>query len=69
MITTLPPSSSHPPANRLRQPTHQFTTSTTTKNEYNMSSDNPGSHNNQDFQLSEIFNVKDKVAVVTGEHR
>jgi len=34
-----------------------------------MSSDNPGSHNNQDFQLSEIFNVKDKVAVVTGEHR
>ena len=34
-----------------------------------MASENPGVHNNQDFQLSEIFNVKDKVAVVTGEHR
>lgn len=32
-----------------------------------MASDNASSHNNQDFQLSELFNVKDKVALITGE--
>ena len=61
--------SSHPsstPATRLQQLTKQFTTSTK-KNEYNMASDNPQSHNNPDFQLSEIFNVKNRVAVVTGK--
>ncbi|KAK5120328.1 hypothetical protein LTR85_006267 [Meristemomyces frigidus] len=31
-----------------------------------MASDNAKSHNNQDFQLSELFNVKDKVALITG---
>ncbi|EMC94979.1 hypothetical protein BAUCODRAFT_140204 [Baudoinia panamericana UAMH 10762] len=31
-----------------------------------MASDNPRAHNNQDFQLTELFNVKDKVALVTG---
>ena len=31
-----------------------------------MSSSNPQTHNNADFQLGELFNVKDKVALVTG---
>ncbi|KAK5018088.1 hypothetical protein BJ546DRAFT_981224 [Cryomyces antarcticus] len=31
-----------------------------------MASSDPSSHNNADFQLSEVFNVKDKVALVTG---
>ncbi|KAK4550050.1 hypothetical protein LTR36_003017 [Oleoguttula mirabilis] len=31
-----------------------------------MASDNASAHNNQDFQLSELFNVKDKVALITG---
>ena len=31
-----------------------------------MSSDNPQSHNNPDFQLARVFNVKDKVALITG---
>ncbi|KAI9708198.1 MAG: hypothetical protein M1820_004152 [Bogoriella megaspora] len=32
----------------------------------NMASSNPQDHNNADFQLSELYNVKDKVALVTG---
>ena len=32
-----------------------------------MASDNSESHNNPDFQLGEIFNVKNAVAVITGE--
>lgn len=32
-----------------------------------MSSDNAKDHNNQDFQLSSLFNVKDKVALITGK--
>src|ERR1700712_675179 len=52
--------------NRLQQFTKQLTTSTTL-NYHNMASDNAKSHNNQDFQLSELFNVKDKVALITGE--
>ena len=31
-----------------------------------MSSDNPQSHNNDEFQLGNLFNVKDRVALVTG---
>ena len=31
-----------------------------------MASDDSKSHNNPDFQLSEIFNVKNAVAVITG---
>lgn len=31
-----------------------------------MASDNPGHQNNPDFQLGNVFNVKDKVALVTG---
>lgn len=31
-----------------------------------MASSNPQSHNNADFQLGELFNVKDKIALVTG---
>lgn len=31
-----------------------------------MASDNPKTHNNPNFQLQEIFNVKDKVCLVTG---
>lgn len=31
-----------------------------------MSSDNPRDHNNADFQLANVFNVKDKVALITG---
>ena len=31
-----------------------------------MSSDNAQSHNNPDFQLAKVFNVKDKVALITG---
>jgi NAD(P)-dependent dehydrogenase (short-subunit alcohol dehydrogenase family) len=31
-----------------------------------MASSNPRAHNNADFQLQEIFNVKDKVCLVTG---
>lgn len=34
--------------------------------EYNMSSDNPQSHNNDDFRLSNLFNVKGRVALITG---
>jgi len=54
------------PTSRLAQLTRQFATLTDTKEEYNMSSDNAQAHNNADFQLGEVFNVKDKVAVVTG---
>lgn len=32
-----------------------------------MASDNPRDHNNQDFQLTELFGVKDKVALITGK--
>jgi NAD(P)-dependent dehydrogenase (short-subunit alcohol dehydrogenase family) len=31
-----------------------------------MASSDPGKHNNADFQLQEVFNVKDKVALITG---
>lgn len=31
-----------------------------------MASSDPKSHNNPDFQLQEIFNVKDKVCLITG---
>jgi hypothetical protein len=31
-----------------------------------MASDNARAQNNKDFQLSELFNVKDKVALITG---
>ncbi|KAF2767521.1 NAD(P)-binding protein [Teratosphaeria nubilosa] len=31
-----------------------------------MSSDNASAHNNDQFKLSELFNVKDKVALITG---
>ena len=31
-----------------------------------MASSDPQAHNNADFQLGELFNVKDKVALVTG---
>jgi len=31
-----------------------------------MSSDNAKSHNNEDFKLDNVFNVKDKVALITG---
>ena len=31
-----------------------------------MSSDNPQSHNNDDFQLSNLFTVKGRVALITG---
>lgn len=31
-----------------------------------MASDNAKSHNNADFELGEVFNVKNKVALITG---
>ena len=31
-----------------------------------MASDDASSHNNPDFQLGNVFNVKDKVALITG---
>jgi NADPH:quinone reductase-like Zn-dependent oxidoreductase len=31
-----------------------------------MASSDPGKQNNANFQLQEVFNVKDKVALVTG---
>ena len=31
-----------------------------------MASDDPSVHNNDTFKLEELFNVKDKVALVTG---
>lgn len=34
--------------------------------DHNMASDNASSQNNAAFQLSELFNVKDKVALITG---
>ena len=54
-------------SNRLNQLTKHFTTTTSKAAEYNMASDNPSAHNNPDFQLAEIFGVKDKVALVTGK--
>lgn len=57
-------------SSRLQDLTRQFTTSAIsnkeTSREYDMSSDDSRAHNNQDFQLSELFNVKDKVALITG---
>ncbi|RMY44374.1 hypothetical protein D0865_10598 [Hortaea werneckii] len=51
----------------------QFSTSTTTtiqaqgsSGETNMASDDARVQNNKDFQLNELFNVKDKVALITG---
>lgn len=32
-----------------------------------MASDNPRAHNNPDFQINEIFSVKGKVALITGQ--
>jgi hypothetical protein len=46
--------------------TRRFTSSGTARAEYNMSSDDPKAHNNADFQLSTVFDVKDKVALITG---
>jgi hypothetical protein len=37
------------------------------RKEYNMASDNSKAHNNADFQLSEVFSVKGKVALITGK--
>lgn len=33
-----------------------------------MASDDARVQNNKDFQLNELFNVKDKVALITGNH-
>ena len=46
---------------RLQQLQRQLNTSTTSRAEYNMASEDSKSHNNADLQLSELFNVKDKV--------
>jgi hypothetical protein len=31
-----------------------------------MASSDPSKHNNESFKLEELFNVKDKVALITG---
>lgn len=53
--------------NRIRLTSRHFASSTSPKKEYNMASDNPRAHNNPDFQINEIFSVKGKVALVTGQ--
>ena len=58
------PSHNNITTNRLSQLHRQLATSQS--GEYNMASDNARSHNNDDFQLNTLFNVKDKVALVTG---
>lgn len=59
--------------NRAQQITKQFSASATrnskaqgTSGETSMASDDARVQNNQDFKLTELFNVKDKVALITG---
>lgn len=52
------------PQRRLENLNRHFATTTSLKKEYNMASNDSRVQNNQDFKLSELFNVKDKVALV-----
>ncbi|QIW95856.1 hypothetical protein AMS68_001374 [Peltaster fructicola] len=63
MSTTLPPRAQ--PTNRLSQLNHHFSTSSI-KQERNMASSDPQAHNNDEFKLDTLFNVKGKVALITG---
>ena len=52
---------------QLQPRKHLFTTSShISAQNQGMASSDPSKHNNADFQLQEVFNVKDKVAVITG---
>ena len=53
-------------SSRRHQVNRHLATSNQKAAEYNMSSDNAQSHNNDDFQLGNLFNVKDRVALITG---
>jgi hypothetical protein len=53
---------------RLTQVQRQLLKTAASRKEYNMASENPKAQNNADFRLSEVFNVKDKVVLITGKH-
>lgn len=53
-------------AGRLTQVQRQLLKTAASRKEYNMASDDSKKQNNADFQLSEVFNVKDKVVLITG---
>lgn len=54
-------------AGQLTQSQRQLLKTAASRKEFNMASDNSKAHNNADFQLSEVFNVKGKVALITGK--
>jgi hypothetical protein len=54
-------------AGQSTQSQRQLLKSAASRKEFNMASDNSKAHNNADFQLSEVFNVKGKVALITGK--
>lgn len=53
-------------AGRLTQVQRQLLKTAASRNAYNMASDDPKKQNNASFQVSEVFNVKDKVVLITG---
>lgn len=57
-------SSNNPSIDRLNHIKQQIIP--TTRHYANMSSNNPQDHNNDQFKLENLYNVKDKVALVTG---
>lgn len=62
-----PTTKNRPVTSRLQNISRHFTVLSRNQAEYSMASDNPRDHNNDDFQLNSLFNVKDKVALVTGK--
>jgi hypothetical protein len=67
--STRPASSKTVAASRLTQVQRQLLKTVASRKEYNMASEDPKAHNNADFQLSEVFNVRDKVVLITGKQK